>query len=245
MKTEDTMEVEESCTLQDTQELKVDNTELQVEKTELKEENVEYKKEHNMKTEYVKCMEAKFNQLDNTKNTTHMGTENRESGNVLQTEMVNRVTIPSATKDKAFAGLESNLDMENSGGFIQKSKSLSLDMPAFGNESHLLDASCSSDLLSSSFELPMDEVELGAENELGAEVELGAENELGAEVELEGEVELGGDVELGGKHGVEIGAEVELGNELGIDLGVEVGGVVDLGVDSNPMESAHLFRPYL
>ena len=232
MKTEDTMEVDESCTLQDTQELKVDNTELQVEKTELKEENVEYKKEHNMKTEYVKCMEAKFNQeqrefkeeqteLDNTKNTTHMGTENRESGNVLQTEMVNRVTIPSATKDKAFAGLESSLDMEDSGSFIQKSKSLSLDMPAFGNESHLLDASCSSDLLSSSFELPMDEVELGAE------------------------VELGGEVELGSKHGVEIGAELDLGVELGVELGVTVGAEVEVSVDSIPMESAHLFRPYL
>ena len=38
MRTEDTMEVDESCTPQETQELKVDNTELQVEKTELKEE---------------------------------------------------------------------------------------------------------------------------------------------------------------------------------------------------------------
>ena len=116
-----------------------------------------------------------------------MGTENRESGNVLQIEMVDRVTIPSATEDEASAGLESSLD---SGGFIQKSKSLSLE-PAFGNERHPLDASCSSDLLRSSFELFMYEVELGAEVELGGElgvdlgVEVGGWVDLGIELEVE------------------------------------------------------------
>ena len=119
-----------------------------------------------------------------------MGTENRESGNVLQIEMVDRVTIPSATEDEASAGLESSLDMVDSGGFIQKSKSLSLE-PAFGNERHPLDASCSSDLLRSSFELFMYEVELGAEVELGGElgvdlgVEVGGWVDLGIELEVE------------------------------------------------------------